>query len=303
MVRTDSFLIATAFVAWRAAPAPSLLTTSAGHPPRRSRTWLFEDPRGSITNGTPAAYISDDGQPRHRHRHGRVLRFPCGIRPWRTPGFIVEPAKPTPAKTNSLANARARTSQPAEQPLKNALYLLDACGPHEKETADLHSMNERQLDHLVRLVDDLLDVSRITQGKIELNGSVWKPAAGGRRAASRTPVAHRTRPRPAAHLAGTEDPTCKAIVYGSRKIFINLLNNAVKYTPRVGSDLDQCRSETADEVVFRVRDTGHRPVTGRIAAHFSTCSNKPATRKTCQGRPRIGLRIVRSFGGNARGQS
>ena len=53
-------------------------------------------------------------------------------------------------------------------PIRNGLYILKAAGKADGALAGVHAMLERQVKHLVRLVDDLLEVSRITHGHIEL---------------------------------------------------------------------------------------------------------------------------------------
>ena len=57
-------------------------------------------------------------------------------------------------------------------PIRNALHLMQLAGG-DAEGSERARMIERQLGHLVRLVDDLLDVSRITRGKIELRRARW----------------------------------------------------------------------------------------------------------------------------------
>src|SRR5947207_14465372 len=53
-------------------------------------------------------------------------------------------------------------------PIRNAVHILRLIGPDQPPMAQARDMIERQVRHLVRLVDDLLDVSRITRGKIKL---------------------------------------------------------------------------------------------------------------------------------------
>ena len=70
-------------------------------------------------------------------------------------------------------------------PIRNALHIAEACpGRRGHGRAGRGTMIERQVDHLVRLVDDLLDVSRISRGKIELRKErvdlAAVVAAGGR---------------------------------------------------------------------------------------------------------------------------
>jgi signal transduction histidine kinase len=53
-------------------------------------------------------------------------------------------------------------------PIRNGLQILSMLGLPDERQRHVHEVIERQVSHLVRLVDDLLDVSRITRGKLEL---------------------------------------------------------------------------------------------------------------------------------------
>src|SRR5262249_54016690 len=110
-----------------------------------------------------------------------------------------------------------------------------------------------QTDHLTRLVDDLLDVSRAAAGKITLNRQpvdVSDVAAGCVRSLRESGRARRNRVTfRAESVIVNADPTRLA------QIVTNMLDNAVKFTPRGGSvDVDVLRE--GQEAVLRVTDTG-----------------------------------------------
>ena len=111
----------------------------------------------------------------------------------------------------------------------------------------------RQVKHLIRLIDDLLDVSRITRGKIQLRKAAIDAHAvlTGARIG---PALHRgagayTVPVVRAGLLLKADPT------RLEQIVTNLLNNAAKYTERGGRIRLTARREEA-EIVIRVQDNG-----------------------------------------------
>jgi signal transduction histidine kinase/DNA-binding response OmpR family regulator len=140
-------------------------------------------------------------------------------------------------------------------PIRNAAELLRRVGPDPQRLDWAQGVIERQVKHLARLVDDLLDVSRITRGKIELHQEPLEVSEAIRTAVeiSRPLLESRghrfTISVPARPLWIKADPGRIAQVLG------NLLNNAAKYTPEGGAIALTANQEDND-VVFRVVDNG-----------------------------------------------
>ena len=116
-------------------------------------------------------------------------------------------------------------------------------------------MIERQVGQLVRLVDDLLDVSRITANKIQLRREPLDLARLMATAVeSITPLA-----TAAGHTLDVQPPSAPVRVDGDGarlvQVFANVLNNAVKFTPR-GGHIWFTADEQSNEAVVRIRDTG-----------------------------------------------
>jgi signal transduction histidine kinase len=139
-------------------------------------------------------------------------------------------------------------------PLRQGLDILRR-SPDGEGAADIRDMMDRQLVHLVRLIDDLLDVSRVSQGKIELRKDKIEAADVVRAAveASRPlidAVRHSlTIDLPAQPIWLEADLTRLAQVLG------NLLNNAAKYTPEGGRIV--LSVQVIDDIaVIVVRDNG-----------------------------------------------
>ncbi len=114
---------------------------------------------------------------------------------------------------------------------------------------------ERQVKQLVRLVDDLLDVSRITADKILLRREPLDLARLMATAVeSITPLA-----RAAGHTLDVDLPSAPVFVNGDGarlvQVFANVLNNAVKFTPR-GGHISFTADQQSNEAVVRIRDTG-----------------------------------------------
>ncbi len=139
-------------------------------------------------------------------------------------------------------------------PIRNGLDILRA-SPTAAKAEEIRDMMDRQLSHLVRLVDDLLDVSRVSKGKIELRkarialSDIVKTAVE-----ASNPLIHAGRHElkldlPEAPLWLDADLTRLS------QVISNLLNNAAKYTPEGGKIVLSARRER-DEVTVTVSDNG-----------------------------------------------
>jgi signal transduction histidine kinase/CheY-like chemotaxis protein len=166
---------------------------------------------------------------------------------------------------------------------------------------------ERQTAHLTRLVDDLLDVSRITQGKIELRRRPVEMSDALLRAMEMAqPLiearAHRViiDSLPRAGLRVNADPHRLA------QILFNLLSNAAKYTPR-GGEIKVRAGRAGERVFASVRDNGMGIAPDLIDRVFDMFVQQEQTIARSEGGLGLGLTIVRSLaelhGGRVRAQS
>ncbi|MFN8390121.1 MAG: ATP-binding protein [Bdellovibrionota bacterium] len=140
-------------------------------------------------------------------------------------------------------------------PIRNGLHLLRlACRPEEQER-QICSMLERQITHLVRLVDDLMEVSRITRGKIELRKEFIEL-----RSIIRTAI---DASKPTLDAYGqelvVELPNHQLMLHADSvrmvQVVTNLLNNAAKYTDGTGEIRLSCETD-GNELVLSIADTG-----------------------------------------------
>ena len=139
-------------------------------------------------------------------------------------------------------------------PIRFALESLKAGGP-PATAARARDVIDRQVGQLVRLVDDLLDVSRITANKIQLRR---EPHELGRLMATAvesimplaTAADQRLHVRPPATPIRIDGDGARLV-----QIFANVLNNAVKFTPR-GGQIWFTADQQSTEAVIRIRDTG-----------------------------------------------
>ena len=140
-------------------------------------------------------------------------------------------------------------------PIRNALEILRLVGDDAAKAKAAREMMERQVVQMVRLVDDLLDVSRITTGKLAVRKTVLELQAVLRDAVEIVkPFIEARRHRfdmvlPPEPIAIEGDRTRLA------QVFSNLLNNAAKYTDPGGQLLLSAAVE-GREAVIRVRDNG-----------------------------------------------
>ncbi len=140
--------------------------------------------------------------------------------------------------------------------IANASYLIEQLGPSSSPMDRSVAIIRRQIQHLVRLVDDLLDVSRITRGKVELRRERLDLIEIVRN------VVETVRPLAEAKSMSLQvELAPEALVLEGdatrlEQVFSNLLRNAVKFTPQ-GGHIDVTAGRGAiGEAVVRVRDDG-----------------------------------------------
>jgi CheY-like chemotaxis protein len=155
-------------------------------------------------------------------------------------------------------------------------------------------MAERQVQHMARLLDDLLDVSRVSRGKIELRKeSVDMTAVLQRTVEGVRPLMEErghqfTLALPSEPLWVEGDPT------RLEQVLTNLLNNAAKYTDP-GGQIWLLASRDDDEIVLRVRDTGIGIAAEMLPRIFDLFVQAERQLDRSQGGVGIGLTLVRKL--------
>ncbi|HYU35892.1 MAG TPA: chemotaxis protein CheB [Thermoanaerobaculia bacterium] len=178
-------------------------------------------------------------------------------------------------------------------PIRNCLFVLNMPNVNEAQTQRALATLDRQVVHLTRLVDDLLDVSRISQGKIllrkerldlvELVRSTVEDHRGALTAAGLGLEVE----LPAEALWVSGDPTRLSQSVG------NILHNALKFTDRGGRVRVTVKAEPAGTAVIVVEDTGigiELDVLGRL---FEPFSQAPPGIDRSRGGLGLGLALVR----------
>jgi signal transduction histidine kinase/ActR/RegA family two-component response regulator len=179
-------------------------------------------------------------------------------------------------------------------PLLTSLYLLKQSGGSKRLLDDTVAVMERQVHFLVRMVDDLLEISRITRGVIDVTmqpldlASIVDAAIESSR-----PFVEGGR-----HQLSLISPAEALIVEGDSvrltQVFANLINNAAKYTDVGGHIWIDVRREEGDAVVT-VRDDGIGIAPEHLSAVFDMFTQVNRSDRRTQGGLGIGLTLVRSL--------
>jgi PAS domain S-box-containing protein len=177
-------------------------------------------------------------------------------------------------------------------PIRNSVYLLRHSGPEDADRS--LRVIERQTEHLTRLVDDLLDVTRIARGKIQLRRArvdlrdvVRRTGEDLRTVLEERGVAYRVE-LPDRPLHADADATRIAQVIG------NLLGNAAKFT-REGDEVTLSLAARGDEAVVRVRDTGAGIDPALLPSLFEPFVQGERTLARSEGGLGLGLALVKGL--------
>jgi len=182
-------------------------------------------------------------------------------------------------------------------PILNSLEILKLSGAFEDaRTAPACAVMERQVHHLNRLVDDLLEVSRITRGIIEVKKEALDLTAIVKAAIETSrPVLDNLR-----HEIRAEFEPTQICIGGDAvrltQVFANLLNNAAKYTNHGGVIKVTTRRE-GGEAVVSVKDNGIGIAPSALAQVFDMFMQVDRSTRRSQGGLGIGLTLVRSLVG------
>jgi|GEM_PF-1647815 len=178
-------------------------------------------------------------------------------------------------------------------PIRNAVHILRKLGGLDPKLIWVRDVIDRQVALLVRLVDDLLDVSRIVQGKLTLiKAPIEVAAVIGQAVEAVRPFIEARR-----HALTVSLPQQDPIrVEGDRvrlvQVVTNLLNNAAKYTPE-GGRIWLTLSRENSEAVISVRDTGEGIPCTLLPNLFKPFTQADRTLDRSQGGLGLGLTIVK----------
>ena len=179
-------------------------------------------------------------------------------------------------------------------PIQNGLEIFKLLDDAPAPVARARDMMERQLHHLVSLVDDLLDVARITQGKIDLKTRRLELAPLVEAAVEMHAVMLKIGQQKLSVRLADEPLLVDGDATRLTQIFSNLLNNAVKYTPPAGQIAIEMRRDGSQAVVT-VTDTGIGLPASSLSTVFNMFSQVAGRRNASPGGLGIGLSLVHSL--------
>jgi signal transduction histidine kinase len=282
-------LLAVVIIGWRYGFRPALVAVVLGGllsvyffvPPRYQFTWDFLDNSLSITVlmylvlGLASGILSDS------------LRATAldNVR-------LFKEAKEAELRKDEFLAMISHELRNPLAPLRNGLYALERRSADDLELAKIHDLMSRQVSHLIRLVNDLLDVARITQGQITIRREplVLNDVVRSAIEISRPMIDERKQ-----DLIVSLPPQplrMEADAVRLSQVIANLLNNAAKYTDR-GGQIWLTLEADRDDAVIRVRDNGIGIAANQLPRIFDLFEQASGTRDRAEGGLGIGLTLVR----------
>jgi signal transduction histidine kinase len=284
------FLVATTFVAWRCGLGPALISIVLG---ALAATYFFVQPRGTLIHIAEAD---------SRISLGSSLVVSLAI-------SLLSESLRTVAAENARLYALARQADRRKDeflamlshelrnplvPIRNALFVLKAKGTLDPDLLAARELMQVQIEHLVRMVDDLLDVSRVSRGVIELR---------------REPTLLAEVIRPAVDIAQpliaekeqrlTLSLTAQPVYANADRIRLtqalaNLLNNAARYTEQ-GGQIWLATEVKDGTFILRVRDSGIGIEPDMLEKIFDLFQQGHSAGTYAQGGLGIGLTLARNL--------
>lgn len=191
-------------------------------------------------------------------------------------------------------NFLAMLSHELRNPLAAISLAVDSLGVENEGLSNEHAILMRQTRHLAKLVDDLLDIARVTTGKISLHRSEVDVADIAEH------CVETMRPRAEARRVklSFQHTQSRAMVLGDgvrlEQIVNNLLSNAIKYTPPNG-EVEVFVEADANEVTLRVRDTGKGISPEQLSRIFELFMQGDVTLDRTEGGMGVGLTLVKKL--------
>ena len=177
-------------------------------------------------------------------------------------------------------------------PISNGLQLLKMPGLDDSAVQQTTEMMERQMSHLVRLVDDLLDVSRVITGKLKFHKEPVELADAIRRGIEEAQSTVDARGHELMLLQTARPLVVDGDAMRLGQVVANLIGNAAKYTP-TPSRLTLTVERNGDQAVIRIKDPGIGIAPEMLPLIFDLFTQAASTLARTQGGLGIGLTVVK----------
>jgi two-component system CheB/CheR fusion protein len=266
-----------------------------------SRLW-----ERSLATGTPHEnefrVLGADGVYKYVHAHAVPVLEPNGrVREWvgtltditarKQAGIQME--EENRRKDEFLAMLAHELRNPLAA-IAGALEVIRTTRGEEARLERMGEMTSRQIQHMSRILDDLLDVSRITRGVVELNKQ-----AGDLTVLAQKCLQHARLSAEKKSLAVTTNLSQEPLpvfvdVTRIEQVIINLINNAVKFTP-AGGEIHISTGKEGEFAIFTVRDSGRGIEKTFLPQIFDLFTQADRSLARSEGGLGIGLTLVRSL--------
>jgi PAS domain S-box-containing protein len=177
-------------------------------------------------------------------------------------------------------------------PIQNAVHILKHFGSADSPVLKAASVIERQAMHVRRLVEDMMDISRISRGKLSLQRQPLDLVEVIRQACEMCRPAIDARKHALSVKLPEEPIQLEADPARLTQVVVNLLTNAVKYTPE-GGLISLSVEQEGGQVAVRVSDNGMGIAPEMLPHIFDLFAQAPRTLASSQGGLGIGLSLVR----------
>ncbi len=179
-------------------------------------------------------------------------------------------------------------------PIRNSVEVLRMVGSNEPVMMSARDMIDRQVTHMVRLVDDLLDVSRVSRGKIQIQKKPLDLALAVVQAVETSRQLVATRRHELTVKLPEEPVRVEGDLTRLAQVVVNLLDNAAKYTDK-GGTVWLTVERASDNAVIRVRDTGRGIEPSALKRLFELFYQADRDLDRSDGGLGIGLSLVKSL--------
>ena len=178
--------------------------------------------------------------------------------------------------------------------IRNALWVLDQVGSKDERAIRQRETIHRQTRHLVRMVDDLLDVSRVTLGKIILKRQTVDLRETAERCLADLGMKSLAEDKGLTLTLRAQPVSVHGDPVRLEQVVCNLLQNAIKYTPH-GGRLSLVVETDRGEGVVRMKDTGIGLSPEMLQTIFEPFAQVESSRQRSEGGLGLGLPLVRSL--------